>query len=313
MPNRKIAAILLLFLLLAASACRHKRRAARIAEEYEVTSVQELYQKGQGYLEKERPITARKYFDQITLREDAGEYRELAEIAMAETFYQEHTLDSFAEAISRFKAFVTFNPTHEKAPHCWMRIADAYLEEMSTPDRDTSTAKSARSTLKSLIENYPESAESKVAAAKLVEVENFLAAHEIKVGDYYMKGNHYAGAIERYLTVTREYPSYWNMPLVHSRLGRANHGYGRDGKAVEYYRRVIEEAPGTRLSEEARRAVERIGESASAGKEQGDSVLEEDPVKNKRWWQFWKKSNKEKLPDDDMVQEKEKHWWQFWK
>ncbi len=290
MKSARLLAAALVVMLLMTAGCHHRRPKGEVAPK-QVTPVAELYSKGMEALHKHKPATARKYFDQIALREDAGEYRDKAAIATADSYYQEHTLESYAEAISRYQSFLAFHPTHPDAPYCQFKIGEAYFEEISTPDRDITPALSARDAFQALIENYPKSSYAAEAKQRVRSVNDFLAAHEIKVGDFYLKYGHPKGAIGRYRYAIEHFPTYWNMPLLYYRLGEALYRDNQDKEALLYFTRITQEVPGTVLSKNARKQIERI-QKHQAAKEKESKVFKEPLVKpktkTKHWWQFWK-------------------------
>ena len=102
-----LAAVLLL------TACHHKRPKKDLKDEQvTVTPVATLYDKGMAAMKKKKPATARRFFDQIALREDAGDYKDKAAVATADAFFQEHTIEAYTEAISRYQG----KPRHRFAP-----------------------------------------------------------------------------------------------------------------------------------------------------------------------------------------------------
>jgi outer membrane protein assembly factor BamD len=285
-----------ILLVIFASGCHsHKVKKMKDAGESaaQVAPAQEIYEKGVAELKKNRPASARKCFDQVSLREDSGEYKELAAVGTADTYFVDNSVDSWTEAISRYQTFLAFHPTHPKAAYCQYRIAECYMKEMGSPDRDTSAAKSASQSLESVIENYPKSDEAQQAKAKVKEVKDVLAAHEIKVGDFYLKNGHPRGAVERYRSVLEKYPDYWNLPLLYYRLGEALYRDNNGAEAVIYFRKVVEGAPGTNLSKQADRRLTRIekGQTAYSKRGRAENLKSEPlvkPKKDKHWWQFWK-------------------------
>jgi len=314
----RVLLVALLILVLLGTGCRKRRKAELTEAPREVTPVEETYRQGLEYLEKGRTTKAREYFDRVTLQEATGEYKVLAEIGIADAWFEENSMDGYTEAIARYQSFLAFHPTHPKAPHCRLQIARAYMEGMETPDRDTEPARNAVIALETLIENYPDSEEARRGRDYLRDVNDFLAAHEIKVGDYYFKDGNYAASIERYQTVLREYPEYWNLPLLHARLAESYYRFGDSEKAAGYFKEVIEEAPGTSLARDAERKVQRIESGKAAGTKIGTKPSDKELTKgekSKRWWQFWKRGDKKgkDVADGDLVKPKEKRWWQFWK
>jgi len=286
--RRALVPLLALALLAPALAC-HKKPKAEKASPESILSVPQLWEKGQEALKKDHTVTARRYFDQITLREDAGDYKDKASLATADSYFQERTIDAYAEAISRYQTFLSFHPTHEKAAYCQYQIARCWVEELVSPDRDTYPATKAQEAFRNLIENYPTSPYVPDAKKRLAEVTDMLAAHEIKVGDFYMKNDQWQGAAARYRVVVEKYPGYWNMPLVHFRLAEALAGAGQADEARVYYRLVVEKAGGTDLAQTASRRLERLDRS---GEKPTKKDLPSDPLlqtkkRTSPWWKFW--------------------------
>lgn len=290
----RLAKLAWLLVLLALVAGCHSRKMKKVKEgPTEVVSAEELYKRGVAELAEGNNGTARKYFDQVSLREDAGPYKDLAAIGVADSYFYEDSVDDWTEAISRYQTFLAFHPTHPSAPHCQYRLAELYMKETLAPDRDSDAARNARQSLQAVIENYPNSAEAQLARTKLKEVSDILAAHEIKVGDWYLKKGHPRGAVERYRTVLQEYPDYWNLPLLHYRLGEGLYRDNNPGEAVLYFRKVADEAPGTDLARQAEKRLGRIEKGEAALSKRGKAEkLESEPLvkpkKDKHWWQFWK-------------------------
>jgi outer membrane protein assembly factor BamD len=287
--TRLFAAGLILAALLSAGCSKKKPKAGEAPKE--VLPVATLYAKGQEALAKKKPVTARRYFDQITLREDAGDYKDKATIAIADSYFIEHTLETYAEAIGRYQSFLAFHPTHYAAAYCQYRIALAYYEEMESPDRDMTPATYARDAFQALIENYPNCEYVKDSKEKIAEVTDLMAAHEITVGDWYLKHGHNSSAAGRYRYVIEKYPKYWNMPVVYYRLGDALARDGQTQEALLYFTRVTQETQGTSVAKSAQKEIARIEKRGGKDKGGDKKALDEPLTKPKdksHWWQFWK-------------------------
>jgi outer membrane protein assembly factor BamD len=276
------------------TACHHKRANKRALDEsVTVVPVATLYEQGQAALKKKKPATARRYFDQIALREDAGEYKDKAAIATADAYFQEHTIEAYGEAISRYQSFLAFHPTHPQAAYCQFMIGEAWFEEVDTPDRDMAAGLNARQAYQAVIENYPSSPYAAQSEKKMAQVSDLLAAHEIRVGDWYLKNGHPKGAIARYRGVVDRFPKYWNMPAVYFRLGEALYRDGQSREALLYFTRITQEVPGTVLAKNALKRMDRIQKKEGARGDREKDVFKEPIVptkekKPKHWYQFWK-------------------------
>jgi outer membrane protein assembly factor BamD len=288
-----------LSLALFLTACHHKRPGKDARDEsIAVTPVAQLYDQGQALLKKGKAASARKYFDQIALREDAGDYKDKAAIATADAYYQEHTIDSYGEAISRYQSFLSFHPTHPQAAYCQFMIGEAWFEESDIPDRDMSADLNAKQAYQAVIENYPNSSYAPKAEKRLVEVNNLLAAHDIKIGDWYLKSGHPKGAIARYREVIERYPKYWNMPALYFRLGEGLYQDGQTREALLYFTRITQEVPDTKMAKEADKRIDRIRKKESAKGDRDKSVFKEPIVPKKEKAKKEKKETPKKEKKD---------------
>jgi outer membrane protein assembly factor BamD len=293
---KRIFIIIGIFSLILIFGC-HKNKAPKRAEPIELTSVEELYEKGQTYIKKHRTQTARKYFEQITLREDAKDYGPKAEVAIADSYFAEKNIDSFANAISRYQTFLSFHAMHPLAAYCQYQIGFCYYREVDKPDRDISPAVYSKDAFKKLIENYPNSEYVADAKNKIKELDNVLAAHEVYIGDFYLRSSHPQGAKERYKSVLQMYPDYWNIPLIHLRIAEAANMEGNFDEAREHLNKVIEMSPDSKRAKEATKMMESLGKKeAKIAKKKLESPLKE-----------------KKLPDIDKPKENKKRWWMFWR
>jgi outer membrane protein assembly factor BamD len=282
--------LLVLVMTLLFSGC-HKHRGPKRAEPVDLLSVPDIYSKGEACLKKGKTTTARKYFEQVTLREDAGEFKDKALISIADSFYDEDNISAYSEAISRYQTFLAFHAMHPTAPYCQYRIGLCYFKEIDRPDRDVTPAVSAKESFRRLIENYPNSEYVKDAKEKQNEVENILAAHEIYVGDFYLKQGHPKSAESRYQKVLDTYPNYWNLPLVTFRLAEAEREDKNYEKAKLNYEKVVSLSPDSQMAKDAKKTLESMGKKESRETRLEKKVLEAPlpKVKKKHWWKFWGK------------------------
>lgn len=265
------------------TACHHRRANKReLDKEVTVVPVATLYEQGQTALKKKKPVAARRYFDQIALREDAGDYKDKAAIATADSYYQEHTFEAYSEAISRYQSFLAFHPTHPQAAYCQFMIGEAWYGEVNSPDRDMGAALNARQAYQAVVENYPSSSYAAQSEKKLARVSDLLAAHEIRIGDWYLKNGHPKGAIARYRGVIDRYTKYWNMPAVYFRLGEALYRDGQNKEALLYFTRITQEVPDTVLAKNALKRIDRIQKKEGARGDRDKDVFKEPIVQKEK-------------------------------
>ncbi len=109
------------------------------------------------------------------------------------------------EAIASAERYTTLHPGTKEAPLAHHIIASAYFDQMKEPNRDQEATRKALAELKTLKTRYPESSYAQKADNRIRLCEDTLAAQEMEVGRYYMKGKNYVAAINRFKTVVTDY------------------------------------------------------------------------------------------------------------
>jgi outer membrane protein assembly factor BamD len=122
------------------------------------------------------------------------------------------------EAIASAERYVALHPGTKEAPLAYHIIASAYFDEMKTPNRDQTAARKALEALKTLKTRYPDSEYAHNADNRIRIAEDNLAAHEMEIGRYYLKRQNYAGAINRFKTVVRDYQTTADVEEALARL-----------------------------------------------------------------------------------------------
>jgi tetratricopeptide (TPR) repeat protein len=91
------------------------------------------------------------------------------------------------------------------------------------------------------------------------------ALKDIEVGDFYFKKRNYRAALDRY----REALFYKNNDaLANFRIAQACEKLNQSDEAVEHYQQYLKVLPNGPLSEEAKKALEKLKASPASGKDQ---------------------------------------------
>lgn len=119
--------------------------------------------------------------------------------------YAYYKAGKYPEAIATAQRYTTMHPGTKEAPLAHHVIVSAYFDEMRGPNRDQTNTRKALAELRTLKARYPDSPYAKNADNRIRIAEDSLAAAEMEVGRYYLKGQNYAAAINRFRTVVTEF------------------------------------------------------------------------------------------------------------
>lgn len=127
----------------------------------------------------------------------------LAELKIADAYY---SLKEYEDAIFSYEEFENLHPNNEAIPYVIYRIGLCYFEQVSTPDRDQSSAENAKSTFIRLIKQFPRDKYAHMGKAYIKKCDKSLAEAVFGIGMHYYKSKHYKGALARFKSVIYDYP-----------------------------------------------------------------------------------------------------------
>lgn len=201
--KRSILKLLLLSLFVAAlAACSNK-------EELDlppgVTSNEaELYHTAQRYLRNGNYELAVRSLQLLESRFPFGRYAEQAQLELIYAHYNNYEHEASIEAADRF---IRLHPQHPNVDYAfYMKGLAAYTVDQGILDRflpsdktqrDASFARESFSEFAQLLARYPDSPYATDAKARMVQLRNLLARHEINVANYYFKRGAYLAATNR--------------------------------------------------------------------------------------------------------------------
>ena len=132
-------------------------------------------------------------------------YSQEARRAMVMSAYAYYRAGKTQEAIATARRYTTMHPGTKEAPLAHHIIISAYFDDMVGPNRDQTNARKALAELKTLKARYPDSPYARDADNRMRIAEDSIAAHEMEVGRYYLKGKSYLAAINRFKVVVTEH------------------------------------------------------------------------------------------------------------
>jgi len=178
---------------------------------------------------------------------DTSEFLAKAKLAVADSWKREGGAHGMAQAEAEYKDFILFYPNMEEAAEAQYKICDMQFEQMGTAERDPVHARMAEAECKDLLQKYPNSKFAPEGTKKLLEVQEVLAAAEMKVGQYYANkgGNGYYASASRLTALADQYPLFsqadealWIAADDYNQMGDRY-----ENKQAEMYTRIVRDYP----------------------------------------------------------------------
>jgi len=224
-----------------------------------------LYERGLEAFKEESWLRAREYFAQIRDNYPQSSYRADARLGVADTYFEEGSAESYVQALSEYREFLSLYPTHPRAGYAQYKLGMVHFEQMRRPERDQTETRQALEEFGTFVERYPNHELEREVRAKLREARDRLSESSFKVGHFYYRINWYPGAIERFKAVLKEDPAYSKRDELYFYLADALARSGQAAEALPYFEQVIQEFPESRF---VQRAQDRLGEVKATVKDQ---------------------------------------------
>jgi len=189
----------------------------------------------------------------------------LAKLAIADSFFLEGTTSSLIQAAQAYQDWLTFFPTDPLADDASLKVAEAEMRQMGLSDRDISHARKAEQRLKVLLQQYPKSPLRPTVEARLVEVQENLAMHNLQIARFYYdvkystgKGG-LKGSQSRLKEIVDKYPCFSYNDEVFYRLATTYQAEEEPDEAARYYQKLVQEYPESDFTQKAREQLSIIG------------------------------------------------------
>ncbi len=251
------------FLVLAGSLACGSQKGARLQRSV-VPPDKALYQAGNEYLEKNQFIKARLAYQTLLNTYPGSELEPDAFFASADSFYREGGTENLLMAVDRFSDFITFFPTHPKAPDALLKEISILLGQMRSPDRDQKETEQALDAINRFLVMYPDNDYVPLVKQYRIEAEESLALRDLGVGDFNAGRGNYAGASMRYKDVAEKYPHFSRADEVDFKLAKIYQMSGDTEQEADYLSRIVVGYPFSKYSEEAKQELLKMGKPVPA-------------------------------------------------
>src|SRR5215510_1814391 len=224
-----------------------------------------LFEEAAKEVRKGHHDTGRLLFATIINTYPDSPFLALAKLAIADSFFLEGTTSSLIQAAQAYQDWLTFFPTDPLADDASLKVAEAEMRQMGLSDRDISHARKAEMRLKVLLQTYPKSPLRPTVEARLREVQENLAMHNLQIARFYYeakwkqdKGG-LKGSQSRLKEIVDKYPCFSYNDEVFYRLGATYQAEEEPDEAAKYYQKLVQEYPESEFNEKAREQLNIIG------------------------------------------------------
>jgi outer membrane protein assembly factor BamD len=224
-----------------------------------------LFEEAAKEVRKGRHDTGRLLFTTIINTYPDSPFLPLAKLAIADSFYLEGTSSALIQAAQAYQDWLTFFPTDPLADDAMLKVAEAEMRQMGLPDRDISHARKAEQRLKSLMQQYPQTKLRPEVEARLNEVQENLAMHNLQVGNFYLEARYQShkgglkGAQYRFKEIVEKYPNFSYMDEVLFKLANTYREEEEPDEAAKYYQQLVRNYPNSDFAEKSKEQLNIIG------------------------------------------------------
>lgn len=181
----------------------------------EERSAQEVYTRGEFELENGKADEAARYFGEVERLYPYSEWAKRALIMQAMAYHRDGDYENSRASAQRF---IDFYPADDDAAYAQYLLALSYYDQIDAIGRDQGLTFQALQALRAVIERYPDSEYARSSILKFDLAFDHLAAKEMEVGRYYLKGGHYTAAINRFRVVVEDFQTTSHTPEALHRL-----------------------------------------------------------------------------------------------
>ena len=221
-----------------------------------------LYELGTVNLESEDYDKARTAFKAVFDNFPKSEYRILAKLGYAESFYKDGGDGNWILAISEYQDFIAQFPFSPKAAYAQYQIGACYYQMMEKPDRDQTNTRKALDEFRKVIDGYPTGEYYKSAYDRLLECYAHLAEHEYIIARYYNRTGRHIAAVDRLKELLKDYPETVHLAEHYFFLAQSLEELDQTSESCVYYSKVVEKWPNSELFQDARDGAVRVCDTA---------------------------------------------------
>ena len=183
--------------------------------EYVARDVNTLYSLAKKRLDQGNYVLAAKLFDEVERQHPYSVWARRAQLMSAFSYYM---AQSYPEAISSSRRFLSIHPGNKDAAYANYLVAMSYYQQIADVTRDQKITQQASDAFGELIRRYPGSRYATDARLKLDLINDHLAGKEMEVGRFYQRSGNWLAAATRFREVVEKYQTTSHTPEALERL-----------------------------------------------------------------------------------------------
>jgi outer membrane protein assembly factor BamD len=241
MLRRLMMSAAVLILAGAATRCSHSGGAAKLPEAGSIDADKYLYEHGSASLQDKHWVEAREYFKKLFDTYPGSTYREDAKLGIGDSYMGEKRIDSDILAVNEFREFLRFFPRSPRADYAQFRICTAQSRQMLGPQRDQTATRDAIRECDTFVKTYPGSELHQQGVDAVRAAQDRLSDSQFDVGMFYFRAKYYLGALDRFMALLHDDPSYTHKDVLYYYIGETLFRSKNPKEALPYYQRLLTE------------------------------------------------------------------------
>ncbi|NBB70101.1 MAG: outer membrane protein assembly factor BamD [Alphaproteobacteria bacterium] len=177
-----------------------------------------IYTEAFNALDDENYSLASDLFDEVERQHPYSQWSTRAQIMSAFSHYQATRYDDAIVALDRF---IQLHPGNQDVDYAYYLKALCYYERISDVERDQQMTVLALESLREVVNRFPETDYATDAALKIDLTRDQLAGKDMEIGRWYLRQGHWNAAINRFLSVVRNYETTTHTPEALHRMVEA--------------------------------------------------------------------------------------------
>lgn len=216
---------------------------------------EDLYALGSYHLEDGNYRDAAEQFERIRDDYPTSEYAAMSQFKLGEAQFLRK---SYSKASVELELFIEFNPAHKLAPQAQYYLAMSKFNSIISPERDTTTALEAKTSLENFLIRYPEHPDCDKVRDFLNQVIDHLQMHEVEVAKSYYRMGLYGAALNRLNPVLQTKASDTVKQEAYYFIGKSYIHTGESEKARENLAKAAALETGGKYQKRAAKALRHL-------------------------------------------------------
>ena len=213
-------------------------------------SAEKYFQEGEKFFESNLYEDAIASWEKVRDTYYSPELNMLAELKIAEAYYHS---ERYEEAATAYSDYLKQHPSDSRIDDVLYRLGLSHYQQILTADRDQTSTKNAMNVFTELLRRFPDYQQAEEVGYLIQRCKNRLAEHEVYVGRYYLKKDHFQAAINRLEKALQDFPNYYYRDEAYYYLGQAFLATEQKEKAKDIFNQLFEQFPGSEYLIEAQK------------------------------------------------------------